>query len=279
MVYSALKKFAPGRKRETAGIAGFTLLEVMLAVTIMALMSVIIVSGLQMAIKAWETGDREIESQQRIRILLDRLFEELKSAYRMRIKVEEEFRRRYKLGFIGTADRLDFISTADSLTSHFLSTGLKKVSLYVNSLDADLRGLVLEESFIDGTDSFFDPDTEIPSVAYEVAPDVTDIKLRYFVYPPLRIKNIEGYEEGEWMDWWGGGLEEEEEAAEAEEEAPEEEGEQDDWDTFFDRHSNLNLPHGIEITITMIDPRDENNTITYPPVYFSMPDSVAEAMK
>ncbi len=252
---------------------GFTLLEILVALTILGLLSLVVLTGLQVSSRAWQSGQVAVEQQQRFRVLFDRLFSEMKSAYSLRVRTENKIR----LAFIGTADRLEFVSTGDTVTSLNTPTGLKRLAIYVASGGGSdgLQGLVMRESLIDYGDDFFsEEDTEDDiGIEYNVAPDVTDIKFRYFYYPTLRTMNRENEEEGEWADSWGGLNEE----MIFEGDMPEEFTEEDQDMLEYLRYSSINLPVGIEVTITWLD--IDGTQVTLPPVYVALQESAVMSMQ
>ncbi|MBN2053732.1 prepilin-type N-terminal cleavage/methylation domain-containing protein [bacterium] len=241
---------------------GFTLLELMLSLAIVGLVSMIMFSGLQVASRAWQRGDREIELQQRLRILIDHLFEEVKSSYNLILRIED----RTFLLFRGERDRVDFVSTADSLVSTYYGTGLKRVQMYVNTGGSGPQGLVIKESQVDNSD---DPFAEEPEgLVYSLAPDVTEMSLRYYAYPPAVILGEEEVR-GEWFEFWGGDFEEVESSGEAAD---------TDLETFITQYSNVHLPSGIELNLRMRDPQDDAVEVQLPPIYISLQDCAVHSL-
>jgi prepilin-type N-terminal cleavage/methylation domain-containing protein len=70
--------------------AGFTLLELMLSVTLLSFVALIIGSGFHLGIKAWEKGEAETLETQRLRILSGLISQQLKSVYPYKTKTEDE---------------------------------------------------------------------------------------------------------------------------------------------------------------------------------------------
>ena len=58
---------------------GFTLLELMIAITITAVIVVIIFGALRISIRAWEKGEKDVDTRQRQRIVLDLIKRQLAS--------------------------------------------------------------------------------------------------------------------------------------------------------------------------------------------------------
>ncbi|HOO91604.1 MAG TPA: prepilin-type N-terminal cleavage/methylation domain-containing protein, partial [Syntrophales bacterium] len=61
------------------GNRGFTLLELLISLTILSLVTVLIFGAFRMGIRAWEKGERNIDGRQRERIVLDLIKRQLSS--------------------------------------------------------------------------------------------------------------------------------------------------------------------------------------------------------
>ncbi len=93
-------------RRRSASTRGFTLLELLIAVALIALMAGIIGGVLRLASRAWEQGEHKIDVTQRQRDLVLLLAEELRSAYPYQVK--DGLHRIYF--FEGGPDRVQFVS-------------------------------------------------------------------------------------------------------------------------------------------------------------------------
>ncbi len=85
---------------------GFTLLELMLAITLMGIVVVIISSGFRLGINAWEKGEFEAIELQRLRILSGLMSQQIKSAFPYEMKIESED----VLIFRGASDSMLFVT-------------------------------------------------------------------------------------------------------------------------------------------------------------------------
>lgn len=81
-------KFQSHVRNRTNFQAGFTLLELIMAFAILSIVTLIIGSGFSLGRKAWEKGANVTQETQRIRILRDMIFKEIKSAYPYKMKIE-----------------------------------------------------------------------------------------------------------------------------------------------------------------------------------------------
>jgi len=68
-----------GQKRMVNGQRGFTLLELLISLTIVSVIVVIMFGALRIGIRAWEKGERDLDMRQRQRIVLDLIKRQLAS--------------------------------------------------------------------------------------------------------------------------------------------------------------------------------------------------------
>lgn len=104
---------------------GFTILELIIAFTILGLIMLIIGGSLNMGVKAWEKGEQIADDSQRIRILYERLSSEIRSIYPYQIMKEGE----KKIAFEGKPDSLGFVTSQVDIN---WIGGFKWVSYSVN---------------------------------------------------------------------------------------------------------------------------------------------------
>jgi general secretion pathway protein J len=87
---------------------GFTLIEVMIALTILGFILLIIFGGFRLSFSAWERGDSTKEELQRRRIISQLISQQIKSVVPYRIKTEKA--EGDYLAFQGKAQSLKFVS-------------------------------------------------------------------------------------------------------------------------------------------------------------------------
>lgn len=68
-------------KRAPEKHGGFTLLELIIALTVLGVIVTIVFGALRVGVRAWEKGERDIETRQRERIVLDRIARQMASIY------------------------------------------------------------------------------------------------------------------------------------------------------------------------------------------------------
>lgn len=187
------KTALPFRENEQA----FTLLELLISMTILSLIVVIILSGFRIGTRSWEAGERRIEKNQRLRMAAAQLTEELRSAFALKIKGEVEDEEKRYGAFVGESDSLKFITTTTGLVPNPVGTQLRAVYYKTGP-----EGLVVRETYLNFEDFFEDPE----SVGEEIIvnPDIIDISFRYYdVYTETSEDDDSlEMEVGEWVESW-----------------------------------------------------------------------------
>jgi general secretion pathway protein J len=93
-----------------AGSAGVTLLEVIVALTILSLIVVLLVTSLRVGVRAWEAGERRAALQQEMRILTEIVTEALAAAVPFRGTLDGGLEK--VVLFDGHSDEVRFVTTA-----------------------------------------------------------------------------------------------------------------------------------------------------------------------
>ncbi|MFQ6672535.1 MAG: type II secretion system protein J [Candidatus Tectimicrobiota bacterium] len=160
---------------------GLTLLELIIAMTILGLIFVILGAALRISYNAIERGEKHMERIHRARVITELIAQELRSTYRF-----TPFGAAKKvITFKGEPDRFSFVTTAPLRTRGLRHSGLKEVTLTVEA-DATTgrRGLVLREDIIPhGT--LFEEDKGFRMM---LDPTVAALRCRYFGTPGAKTK-------------------------------------------------------------------------------------------
>jgi general secretion pathway protein J len=119
--------------------AGFTLLELLISMTILALIFVTVLGAIKVGSKSWESGELRAEENQRTRTLFDTLARELTMIYPLRVKDQD----RDVIAFRGKSDSLSFATLPQSYGAEPFSHMIRIVTYTV---DPD-RGLVATEGY------------------------------------------------------------------------------------------------------------------------------------
>ncbi len=164
--------------------SGFTLIEVVLALTLSAVVLSIVYSAMHLSYRTSRKGEARMDRSQHIRTLVDRLVPVIHSAYPLVQQIEED----RVLLFSGESDSLGLV-TADVdkyRPDNANLPGLRWVRFFV-----DDEGLNMEESYFFNEDVLEEEAGEI----FLVDSYVTNLEFEYY-----EIKEDES--EGTWLDEW-----------------------------------------------------------------------------
>jgi len=121
---------------------GFTLIEILISLTIMSLIIVIISGAFRLGIKAWEKGEKDVDTRQRLRIVLDLVKHQLASACRQKVKIDGTS----KTLFFGKAGSLGFVSRVPLIPEH--KSGLSYVRYIIEDNNGTETLKVFETDFM-----------------------------------------------------------------------------------------------------------------------------------
>jgi general secretion pathway protein J len=113
-----------GRRCRRAS-AGFTLLELLIAITLLGLLLAALFGGLRLGARAWERSEERLEKSARLQVVQNFLRERLAQAYPL---TAEDQTGRLRLAFEGTGDTLRFVT----LMPAYLGIGFAELLLAVD---------------------------------------------------------------------------------------------------------------------------------------------------
>ncbi len=157
-----------------------TLLEILVAFTILAAIVVILVTSLRVGVRAWESGERQAAARQEVRAVIELITDALAAAYPYRARLEVGPQR--VLLFLGEPEDVRFVTTAPPLALDVPAAPFHAVTLR----RAGERELRLVERLLPAEEPF--PD----SPAIVLTGSVTAFRLQY------------RDEQGAWLDSWDG---------------------------------------------------------------------------
>jgi len=227
---------------------GFTLIELIIAITIVSMIMAIILGGMRLSIRAWEVGEGRVEVYQTGRVILERMSQEIKSIYPYRYEKEmltplssppseggERGGKKSILSFKGEPDRLWFVTFSEGLSQGMQGKGLREVLYYIEKdHDKEINKLLYREDIIFPHSIFDDASTFLISTGMDTETENKGDKegsiltiseqiagLKFMYYLVRKEKSEDGKEEdvGEWVESFSGEdeIKEEEEAKKIEE--------------------------------------------------------------
>lgn len=169
---------------------GSTLIELLISITIMGVILVIIMGAFRIGIRAWETGERDVESFQRQQIVLSILKRQLSSTCLRPIAIEGQ----QSFIFQGKEGLVDFISSVSIIPGN--DSGKVRVTYRVGRGDENNRYYleIAERNFLTGgADAAID--ALDPDMIHELIANVYDIRFEY-------LKKMVPGEDGQWQSEW-----------------------------------------------------------------------------
>jgi prepilin-type N-terminal cleavage/methylation domain-containing protein len=174
----------PGRPRE----AGFTLLELLISMTILALILATVLGAIRVGSKSWESGEQRAEENQRTRTLFDTVALELTMVYPLRVKDQD----RDVIAFRGKSDSLSFATLPQSYGAEPFSHMMRIVTYGVQPD----RGLVATEGYpLVGVAGSFD---SLEGRERGLDARVSDARFRYLVPEGKSEEKLPPT----WRDYW-----------------------------------------------------------------------------
>lgn len=171
---------------------GFTLLELILSISILSVVLVTIYGTLAMGSRTWGKGERDIEKIQRERVVMNLLAREIKSVFPYRVTPSELDTHKEFYAFEGEKDSISFVSTVP------LKGGKGGLSWLTFWVEED-EGLVVLERDALRSDIFKERETLDKDDMEVLDPRVSAIRFDYY---KLKSGTAEGEGEGEWEETW-----------------------------------------------------------------------------
>lgn len=171
---------------------GFTLLELLLSITILSLVLASIYGTLNMGSRAWEKGERDIDKIQRMRVIMDILSREIKSTFPYVVTPSELDTHKKFYAFEGKRDSISFVSAVPLKGGR---KGLSWLSFWVE----DNKGLVVVERDALRTDIFKERNSIDKDEMEVLNAHISRIRFEYY---ELKRGREEDEGEGEWKELW-----------------------------------------------------------------------------
>ena len=170
---------------------GFTLLELIVTLTILTFILVLAFGAFRLGTKAWETGGERMDFFYRMKYLVDLMEKEISSIHPYYFRQDNENEDK-KLAFQGLPNFISFISSTKSSDLSLLANKLRKVSFY---FEEDKKLLIMTEEIIHLYNPFSKTiKKKIRSIT--LAKDVSNLRFRYYI---LNKANRDIENGGEWV--------------------------------------------------------------------------------
>jgi general secretion pathway protein J len=148
---------------------GFTLLELLIAITLLGLLLAALFGGLRLGARAWERSEERLDQSARLQVVHNFLRDRLAQAYPLE---REEGAERSTLVFAGDADTLQFVT----LMPEYLGAGFAEFTLAVDD-QSEVMNLVVRWRRFDPVD--LPPADEEPQVKV-LLEDIERLEIAYF---------------------------------------------------------------------------------------------------
>jgi len=194
---------------------GFTLLELILAMSIVAIIVALGLGGVRLGISARDVGEQKVETYQRLRIISEQLKQKLQSTYPVFVSQKDGVpgvtvpkSSKRILAFEGNTDSIRFVTFATPMTASDPTTLTHEVKFYIGEHpETEQTGVILMERDISNRDVFSRVDPRSDSVRYFVlAENAAQLKFRYYLMNKLPPQEVEGADKnalqfsGQWVD-------------------------------------------------------------------------------
>ena len=152
---------------------GFTLVELLLSLSILSIILVVISGALHIGVRAWEKGENLLSNQQRSRAILDQLTRQLKSISVLMSAQE----RRPLVQFTGNSQTIEFTTTLSLVAKNQIGPFLVK---YVSETKPNgKKRLVLYEEIITVEDYLAERQLRHDTDAYVLIEAFEDLRFEY----------------------------------------------------------------------------------------------------
>ena len=168
---------------------GFTLLELLISMTILSIIVVIILGALRVGVRAWEKGEKDVDARQMQRIVLDLVRQQVSSINIRTIRKEGEEPFFLK----GDAKSMEFTSRVSLNPENDYGDVYVKYTVRQEEKDKE-KFLYLERNMllVEKNIETFDVDDDD---LHELISEVQNVSFEY-------LKNLSNVGENEWQESW-----------------------------------------------------------------------------
>ena len=178
---------------KTGRNGGFTLLELMISLSITALILVVVFGSFRVGVRAWEKGEAEVEARQRERIVMELIKRQLSSAVLREDTGNEELP--YTFAMAGDDTSLSFISHVPLVAFHGYGMVFVRYAALPDDRGSGERLSFFEENIV-LLEGDFDSEGLSGDDYFELLSGFYSIRFEYMKRPD------EETVEGQWQDMW-----------------------------------------------------------------------------
>ena len=193
--------------------AGFTLIELIVSLSIVAIIIALGLGGVRLGITARDVGEHKVDTFQRLRIITEQLTQKLQSTYPVFVAQKDGVpleqgptSSQRIMAFEGESDSLHFVTFASPITATGQDSLLHEVKFYIGKHpETEKQGIILMEKEISGGDIFARINTNEENTRYFLlSENVSQMKFRYYQVKKLQPQKIKGVDRsthtGNWIN-------------------------------------------------------------------------------
>jgi general secretion pathway protein J len=214
-------RYAGRQRRQRASQAGFTMIEVLIAVGLLAGMSILVWTSVSSMFQARDIFTKRAERDLIVRNAMSRITNEIAAAYMAGpenggeqlpgealdpAQLTEEMKQRstqeaFQFGFIGKDDRLDFTSFAHVRTRDDEPAGHHaEIGYEIRSQRGDDGRLVRQ--LVRREDTTLDADITRGGKSFVLLPELSKLKLSYWDAGAVQVGSVKEVAQGRWVSDW-----------------------------------------------------------------------------
>ena len=202
-------------KRRIKNQKGFTLLELILAMSIVAIVVALGLGGVRLGIAARDVGEQKVDIYQRLRIISEQLKQKLQSTYPVFVSQingvpgsKASLSSKKILAFEGNSDSIRFVTFSTPMSASDPKTLMHEVKFYIGKHpETNQNGVILMERDISNGDTFSKVEPRSDSIQYFVmAENVAQLKFRYYQMKKIPLNELDRLNKkpleffGQWND-------------------------------------------------------------------------------
>ena len=202
-------------KRRIKNQKGFTLLELILAMSIVAIIVALGLGGVRLGIAARDVGEQKVDIYQRLRIISEQLKQKLQSTYPVFVSqingvpgTTASLSSKKILAFEGNTDSIRFVTFGTPMSASDPKTLMQEVKFYIGKHpETGQNGFILMERDISNGDTFSKIEPRSNSIKYYVmAENIAQLKFRYYQVKKTPLNELDRLNKkplkffGQWND-------------------------------------------------------------------------------